>query len=92
MLGARGPCGQRVRLAAALGLGRGSDLATALPQNMAVSLVAAQINKLEIVVTGRVQVKIFRNIALCFENCLVFARLQKAIINHNQWMNTFYGK
>lgn len=92
MLGVRGPCGQRVRLAAALGLGRGSDLATALPQNMAVSLVAVQINKLEIVVTDRVQVKIFRNNALCFENRLIIAKLQKAIINHNQWMKFFYGK
>lgn len=76
--GARGPCGQRVRPVAVRGLGRGSDPATALLHNMAASLVAAQRNKLEIVVTGLVQVKNTRNNALCSENRLTFARLQKA--------------
>lgn len=75
--GARGPCGQRVRPVAARGLERGSDLATALLHNMAASLVAAQRNKLEIVVTGHVQVKNIRNKVLCTESRLMFAKLQK---------------
>ena len=55
--GARGPCGQRVRPVAVQGPGKGSDCATVLLLNMAANLAVAPRDKLETVVTGRVQVK-----------------------------------
>ena len=56
VFGARGPCGQRVRPVAVRGLGKGNDLATVLLRNLAANLVRVPRNKLETVVTGRVQV------------------------------------
>ena len=56
VFGARGPCGQRVRLVVVQGLGRGSDRVTAPLRKMAGNRAAAPRDKWEIAVTGRAQV------------------------------------